>query len=441
MLKKFFFKVTMIATAMTGAMVLSSCGHDDISFDENKVKENSHAQALSDYQKTFVSMFGQPAADQCWDYTLGQNNLLARAPKKKNDKKKGELTQWTTNTYYNYACTTNYTDENGNDPMHEDELNHLFKNHLNTVLAAINSADTPVLNWNPASLGTVVFRSYATFNNTSSGNRYFSVGANIDGNNYYLSQEHVSQNVNTGKRGTTGNQHTTAINLSAVPSTAIWFASSTTSHKEKIDPTQYQLTQYKEVTLELKSKDGPVKSYTFWGFKTESDKFTDLILWVEKSNASVYSKSKRFFVEDLGGSSNSDIDFNDIVFDVVEYLDGSQECIIRALGGTLPITITVCGKSWSKPESIIGSMINTGVDGPISFDKVIDRFAITGWNPNNNNSISVKVTDKDNFSFVSTFPKNGDIPLMVAFATTKEWKAEKVSVDAEWLELEEDDEE
>ena len=44
-------------------------------------------------------------------------------------------------------------------------------------------------------------------------------------------------------------------------------------------------------------------------------------------------------VEDLGGSGESDIDFNDVVFDVEQFSDGSQKCIVRALGGTLPIKI------------------------------------------------------------------------------------------------------
>ena len=242
--------------------------------------------------------------------------------------------------------------------------------------------------------------------------------------------------------GNTSGQHTSAIDFDEVKKagTVTWYAVNTDKKGTSINAsaTGNKLEKFKEVKVTVNDK-----TYTFWCFKCSANgSYADFIWWVQEApGIPTYKYSKRYFVEDLGAVGASDIDFNDIVFDVVEYTDGKQECIIRALGGTLPITITVCGKSWSKPESIIGSMINTGVDGPISFDKVIDRFAITGWNPNNNNSISVKVTDKDNFSFVSTFPKNGDIPLMVAFATTKEWKAEKVSVDAEWLELEEDDEE
>ena len=138
-------------------------------------------------------------------------------------------------------------------------------------------------------------------------------------------------------------------------------------------------------------------------------------------------------VEDLGGSGDSDIDFNDIVFDVQQYSDGTQKCIVRALGGTLPIKIKV-GKSvwWSKPEPV-SKMINTGVDGKaINYDEVIAEFDVTGWVEKDNN-VQVSVENKEGYEFVTTFPENGSIPAMIAFSVAKKWNKERVPVSEEWF--------
>ena len=138
--------------------------------------------------------------------------------------------------------------------------------------------------------------------------------------------------------------------------------------------------------------------------------------------------------EDLGGAIGTDFDFNDIVFDVLQYSDGSQKCIVRALGGTLPIKIKVGNsKWWSKPEPV-NKMINTGAYGEvIETEKVIAEFDVTGWEESQNN-VEVMVENKEGYEFVTTFPDKGRIPAMIAFSTNKAWNAEKVRVtDDSWF--------
>jgi hypothetical protein len=79
-------------------------------------------------------------------------------------------------------------------------------------------------------------------------------------------------------------------------------------------------------------------------------------------------------------------------------------------------------------------MINTGADGKaIDYGMIIDSFKISGWDPTDNSKVSVQVEDKNGFKFIEAFPKNGDIPLMVAFSVAKPWKAERQPITAAWL--------
>ena len=425
MIKKYYFKVFLFATAVTGAMVLSSCSHDDYTYNEEKVQENNHAKDVARYEQAFVSRFGQPASDQCWDYTLS-NSQLTRSTRKT---KEGELAEWPRESFNNFGYTWKYA-TGDEDPMKENIVSTIFHNDLSALLELIaDDENYPAQEWNPS--GTIIYRPIATVRTSSANDKYFSIGANLGVANWYLRQSHVHKKDNNNFMGNTSGQHTSAINFDEVnkASSVAWFASATDGHKDKIDAADYKLEYFKVI---------PYNGMVFWCFKCEEGgSYADYIWWVQEiSNVPTYKYSKRFFVEDLGGQTNGDIDFNDIVFDVVEYTDNTQKCIVRALGGTLPISINVCGIIWSKPEKTVGVMENTGADGKeIDPYKVIDEFSITGWNPLSNDQISVTVQDKDNFSFVTKFPKDGDIPYMVAFSTAKQWNGERVPVTSEWLQL------
>lgn len=148
----------------------------------------------------------------------------------------------------------------------------------------------------------------------------------------------------------------------------------------------------------------------------------------------VLSVLKRYMVEDLGESD--DFDFNDIVFDVCQYSDNTQRCFVRALGGTLGITIKVGNSTWSKePTFNIVDMLNTGVGDAVDYSKNLADFGVTGWIPSQNN-VSVEVTGKDGYKWVLNFPEVGKVPFIVATADGKEWMNERVGVpNIEWFGL------
>ena len=413
MIKKSIFKVFVFATAMTGAMVLSSCSHDDATYSKEEVQQAKHAATLAQYQQTFVNMLGQPASNQSWDFTLANSHKTRGTG---SDSK--SLTDWPQESYNVYGYTWKY--EVGKTDFNESIINSIYHNGWAGLVADIEAA-TPK-DWAPE--GTYKFRLAGAEINKPSG-KYYTLGADFGNNNNYILRQ-IKTNGNTS--GVTGDQHTSAIDFDIVNnSEPIWFTAATSKKSSSINSSSNSFGQFVEVKKEYNGK-----TYTFWGFKVD-DSYANIVLIVDKIEAATNYYAKRYFVEDLGAVGNSDIDFNDIVFDVIENSDGTQECIVRALGGTLPITITVCGTSWSKP-SPIESMINTGADGKeIDYGMEIAKFTVSGWDPSKNDQVSVAVQDKNGFNFITEFPKNGEIPLMVAFSIAKPWKAEKQPITPEWL--------
>lgn len=415
MIKKSIFKVFVFATAMTGAIVLSSCSHDDATYSPEEVQQAKHAQDVAKYEQAFVKMLGQPAANQCWDFTKGGTFTATRGANDNNS-----LNAWPSYSAYTYGFFDNYI-TGANDPLHECDINSIYKNDIDEIIDAIAEAEEKeeYKTWPPT--GTYLFRTFATVKNSGTKkDKYYSIGANFNNTNNFIAQQGVGKNT---KRGTTGSQHTCCIVFNKVPAGATWFAISTNKKNTSFKASEHELSDYIEVT---------VNGNTFWGFKCEEDgNYSDFILIVGKANVPVtLDIAKRYMVEDLGGSGESDIDFNDIVFDVLQYSDGSQKCVVRALGGTLPIKIKVGNSDWwSKPEPV-SQMINT--QGTIDYNKVIGEFTVTGWNEGDNN-VQVMVEDINGGEFVTTFPKNGKIPAIIAFSAVKPWNNEKVPVTEEWF--------
>ena len=428
-MKKYLFSsVLAIATALTGAVVLTSCSHDEVTYNEENVQQAKHAEAVAKYEQAFINRFGQPAANQSWDFTQGGSFKVTRGHTVVNP---NNLVAWP--SYSDHVYGINYKAANGNsdsDPLQESTLNRLFNNHLSEIYNAINEAENQT--WAPTD--TYLFRTFSTHLNgtldkSQKESKYYSVGASFNNTNNVLAQEmHKWNDNNPDKRGTTGSNHTCSLNFDEVPSGSVWFACATTSGTGAITPANFKLENFREVELTF---DGT--TYTFWGFKCETNGgYTDLILIVQKITEEKTLKiAKRYMVEDLGGSDESDIDFNDVVFDVLQYSDGSQECIVRALGGTLPITIKVGSTEWSKPEPVT-KMQNTQAGYNLYEEIAIFEIGNKDWNYKTNN-VEVHVKDVNGFEFVTTFPNNGNIPAMIAFSVIKEWNVERVRVTSDWF--------
>ena len=170
--------------------------------------------------------------------------------------------------------------------------------------------------------------------------------------------------------------------------------------------------------------------------------------------------TKRYMVEDLG--STDDFDFNDIVVDVSQtekttyyyVIDSekgektlantegpvvvSQKAVVRAAGGILDFTINIGSSSWTKSEHLtpFDQMMNTGIGSAIDYNAVLDQFNIENkdWNPETNN-ITISVVGRGNNAGVQVipFPKEGEIPMIIAVDPTWNWMSERQSVPADWF--------
>ncbi len=133
----------------------------------------------------------------------------------------------------------------------------------------------------------------------------------------------------------------------------------------------------------------------------------------------------RIIAEDLTIGENSDFDFNDVVFDV--YSDG--KILVRACGGTLPLTVAgvevhgLFGKS-------TGTMINTGWDGvAIDYENTYREINYGSAIPNKDaaNNIPVKVTKSS--GQITLTAKKAKVASKVAVGSDYKWCSEREDID------------
>jgi hypothetical protein len=163
--------------------------------------------------------------------------------------------------------------------------------------------------------------------------------------------------------------------------------------------------------------------------------------------------TKRYMIEDLG--STNDFDFNDVVVDVIENIKigrkltmengivvkdeetgdvaAAQKAIVRALGGTLDLTLKIGNTEWKKSSELDASKMYNTKQGDIDYNAVLVEFPVYGWSPTNNNVSIVVNQNKSNEVFTITFPKKGSAPMIIAVEPELKWMSEQVSVPKSWF--------
>ena len=236
------------------------------------------------------------------------------------------------------------------------------------------------------------------------------------------------------------------------------------------DKNQYdELTSMSQKMLALRNCPIPQEvaagnSVNIIGCEDASDNdFEDLVFMAYgiptvKEVEDVYETfTKRYMVEDLGDTD--DFDFNDLVVDVSKklkttftyevYANGTKTqigsegptvidewAVVRAAGGTLDFTITIGSSSWTKSEHMSASEMRNTKKGSINYDAVIGEFKITNldWDYGGNSNVSIEVDGRGHNAGVQTiqFPKDGEIPKIIAVDNTWTWMNERESVPDSW---------
>ena len=268
-----------------------------------------------------------------------------------------------------------------------------------------------------------------------------------------------------------------AITFSGMPAGKMHFYLKAWSTPEayESDPQQTQYTKLTSLNRKMLSMDGCTRPngvpsgafYRIIGCEDAGDNDYEDLAFLIYGNFTIEEPRdvyevipKRYMVEDLG--STDDFDFNDVVIDLFnEYKttytyskSGSEEtivdtdgphlinqwAIVRAAGGTLDFTIKIGeNTTWTKSQHVtpVTEMVNTGWDGAINYNGQIgEKFDIINkdWDSVHDN-ISIEVEGKDGYSGVHyiPFPKEGEIPMIIAVDTSVNWMYERNSVPNSWI--------
>lgn len=397
MMKKLTFSKGMMLLA--GGIVMTSCMKTDV-FEQNQA--NYAEQQKTEYKTNYVAKYGQPDANQSWDFAATSITAKTRA---------GET----------MTCT-----EYGNPAFFYIHVLH----DRDQIKNQIASAEVKI--WNPyLSVWLVPSVVHTTGQALKFGLSVYYDGKITDiaeglkakENDWGYNLDAVADFF-TGVKFSKGcivntKSLTTAQNV-------FWAAYSYNSNRSEVEG---QLANHKIATY----KEIKVNSRTYWCFDCTGDgDYSNLICLAE--DADPLPNAKRYMVEDLG--SKDDFDFNDIVFDVIDN-NGSQKCIVRAMGGTLDFTLKIGNTEWTKSVDgaaagyKVGTMYNT--QGTIDREKVLAEFPVTGWNPNTNNiSVKVKTSVSDNVIIEIPFPKQGEVPMIIAFPIVTDWQTERESLPDNW---------
>lgn len=420
-MKKRLFLVSCAVTMMAGTVVLSSCSKGE---EYSYSPEKAHEFIEKDYKSAFVQKYGEISPFETWDLSQRGSTLAGFAGTRGNKGQSSNLVQDMASTE-SYGYYLNYSNN-------ESKIAKLFNNNWGDIVAEFGKVQPTT--WAPS--GKIIFSVVGVSRDDASSSKYFTWGvANTPEGDLYLRQSSPANGKNA-KIGNSAEKHTSSLDFSQIPDGARWFTAS--SDKKKVDLSSaynQTITDFKIVTMTI---DGV--SYTFWGFKCDKTNpdYTNLVLWVKEiPTVPVPVISKRYMVEDLGGSY--DFDFNDVVFDVIKYSDGSQKCYVRALGGTLDVTIKVGNNSWTKSQDYtITEMLNTN---PIDPNLCLKEFDATGWDGDNSKvSVIVEGNDKaaggeTTYYWAVPFPAQGEAPLIVAtMYGSKTWMRERQSVpNVQWF--------
>ena len=386
-------------------IAMASCSKTDV-FEENRA--NFSEQQKAEYVTNFVAKYGQPDANQTWDFTAS-NAVSTRA---------GET----------MVCDP----INNPDFFYGQVMLDLYTPLSNTIENMIKSA--AVKKWNPYlkvelyptavhTTGTALKFALSVCYNDEISNIVtgFKANDNAWGYNHDKLGEALTAAVFSKGRNVDTRSLTTAENVywAAYSYDYEWTWGFLWGEWKEAGFKSFEIKTYKEIT---------VNGHTYWCFDCTNDgDYSNLICLAV--DAETQAIQKRYFVEDLG--SKDDFDFNDIVFDVIDN-NGSQKCIVRAMGGTLDFTLKIGDTTWTKSEAAeVKTMYNT--QGTIEYDKVLAEFTVTGWNPNANNiSVEVKSAVSDDVIIEIPFPKKGEVPMILAFKTVTNWKAERESLHDNW---------
>ena len=388
---------------LMASVAFVSCSKTDI-FEENK--QYFAEQEKSEYRTNFVQKYGEVDPNQSWDFCTTSSTQA--------DTRAGESLSW---GYLN--------------PIN-DWLTRWAEHDKAQVIAAINNAE--VKTFNPyVAVDLYPAYSYVANNNNTD---FYRLAVHYNdqttkvyrqGVGYFL--EALNKGWNTlGRLGRSINSKslTTASNVywTLYPTDInVWGIENIIGGSIE----DYKIDSYKEFT---------VNGRKYWAFRVgPNGSYSDLICMVKNVDP-VRPIQKRYMIEDLG--SKKDFDFNDIVVDVYQAINGSQKAIIRAMGGTIDFTLQIGSTKWQKSVDGVAAGYNVetmyNTENPV-WDEALVEFTVKDWNPATDNiTVTANSVDNDGVIITIPFPREGEVPMIIAVDTFVDWQLEKKSLPKDWWE-------
>lgn len=386
---------------LVASVAFVSCSKTDV-FEENK--KYVAEQEKSEYRTNFVQKYGEVSPNQSWDF-------CATPSYETNTRAAGSLTWGNLN------------------PINE-WLTRWANNDKAQVIAAINNAE--VKEFNPyVAVDLYPAYSYVANNNNTD---YYHLAVCYNGQEADIYSQGIGVGLEALVKGwrTLGRLGKTINSKSLTGASNVYWTLYPTDinfwgNESVIGGTieDYKIDSYKEFK---------VNGRTYWGFRVgQNGSYSDLICMVKNVDP-VRPIEKRYMIEDLG--SKKDFDFNDIVVDVYQAIDGSQKAIIRAMGGTIDFTMKIGNTEWTK--SVQGVAANYQVETMYNtenpqWDAVLAEFPVSGWDPNTNNiTVTANSLNNDDVILSIPFPRVGEVPMIIAVDTHVDWQLERVSLPNDW---------
>ena len=437
-----FNYISVKKLVLKGMAVLSAsaafvaCSHDSF-FDENKAQEN----IKNEYKASFVQKYGEVDPNQSWDFT-SQALTAAAGTRGSVEPYTKEMAQ----EAYNFFSFVNSDFPAVKALLTADTYSGTYKSGKNKKTVEGTAVEKAWNNFFSAKL-TPTYAFIKKQNATTY--RYYHIGFTYDN----IEPIDMISNINVVGRtsdywydANSGslNHHTTR-KIDTTPAIAaenVRWCAYYTDTKEDGTPHYKDLaiTKYREITIKVQNE----AARTYWGFDCDNDGVYMDVICLVREFKNPDPIVKRYMIEDLG--AKGDFDFNDIVVDVKDDLQGHQTASVRAMGGTINFKLQIGNttSTWTKE----GSKVKVKVDNQVveqdtkvntmyntqdpDYEHVLAEFPVSGWKPAENNIVVYVENAQSKGTLSITFPRTGEVPMIIACDEIVNWMEEYVPVPKEW---------
>lgn len=368
-MNKLFNLGAMLTIAAGAAFVNSSCSSHD--FETLTPAEIAQAN----YEKAFVTRFGQPAANQTWGFGEATKACI-----------KTDMTDY---QKYEPAPAVN--------PAEFEEIQKAFQNiPENYVSEQIDYSDFFVQH---------ISMSYRTYKD--------GYDKDVIGSNQ-MNQLRVWKDENTSEHALDFNKEAGSTVLFVNEGTYKFsYSNSSDEGKNYFDYIVKKVGDYYYVGFSFKA-NGSNPNMQIEGDNNYDD-------WIVRIVPAKLKGDIRVIAEDLNVDENSDFDFNDVVFDIA--YGNSATIILRAAGGTMPLRVG--GEEVHEKFGVSTStMVNTG--NGVTKDPVVFTINQSCWSAYEANNIPVEV-QKDG-EWIEIKAIKGKAAAKIAVPTTYEWCSEREDI-------------